>query len=235
MNIFNNVNMSKISWAPLFRLSAYLSAVMLLFIPIQIGIFLVFPPPETIEGFFQLYKTNWLIGLLSLDFIYILDNIILIPIYLALAVCLFWERPVLTLVAVSLSFVGIACYFPTNPAFEMLSLSNGYWNALPETQVRYLAAGETLLACYTGTAFNVYYVLNAVALLLYSAAIYKSSHFSKSIGVWGLISGILMIVPSSSGMIGMIFSLLSLIPWVVFLFMLTIRFCVFSKNDAITL
>lgn len=223
----------KISWSALFRWSGYLSVVMLLLIPIQIALFSIFPPPETVEGYFQLYKTNWLLGLFSLDLIYILNNIILIFIYLALAVCLFWEKPVLSLLALVLGLVGIACYFPTNPAFEMLGLSNGYWLALPKMQAQYLAAGESLLASYKGTAFDIYYVLNGVTLLLYSVAIYKSPRFSKILGVWGMAAGVLMLVPSSAGMIGMIFSLLSLIPWVVFLFILTKKLFIFSKNDRI--
>jgi hypothetical protein len=230
MNNLEVIDISKKSWAPLFRWSAYLSAVMLLFIPVQIVIFTVSPPPETVEGFFQLYKENWFLGLLSFDFIYILNNVIMIFIYLSLAVCLFQEKPAFSLTAFILGIVGVACYFPTNPAFEMLSLSQSYWSVLPEAHAQYLAAGETLLACYKGTAFDVYYVLNALSLLLFSAAIYKSPRFNKSIGSWGLASGILMIVPSSAGIIGMAFSLLSLVPWVVFLFMLSGKLYKLAKN-----
>jgi hypothetical protein len=229
MNSFDEIGISKKSWAPLFRWSSYLSAIMLLFIPVQIVIFTASPPPETVEGIFLLFKDNWVLGLLSFDFIYILNNVILIFIYLSLAVCLFRENPAFSLTAFMLGIVGVACYFPTNPAFELLSLSQGFCNAQPEAQTQYLAAGETLLACYKGTAFDVYYVLNAIALLIFSAAIYKSPRFSKSLGIWGLASGLLMIVPSSAGIIGMIFSLLSLVPWVVFLFMLTKRLYKFSK------
>jgi hypothetical protein len=166
----------------------------------------------------------------SFDFIYILNNVIMIFIYLSLAVCLFQEKPAFSLTAFILGIVGVACYFPTNPAFEMLSLSQSYWSVLPEAHAQYLAAGETLLACYKGTAFDVYYVLNALSLLLFSAAIYKSPRFNKSIGSWGLASGILMIVPSSAGIIGMAFSLLSLVPWVVFLFMLSGKLYKLAKN-----
>ena len=114
----------------------------------------------------------------------------------------------------------------------MLTLSTKYWNAQPASQHMYIAAGEALLAGYTGTAFNAYYVLNAAALLLFSAAVYKSVHFSKAIGVWGLVSGVFMIVPSSAGQLGMVFSLLSLVPWAIFLYHLLLRFHAFSKMGA---
>ena len=83
-----------------------------------------------------------------------------------------------------------------------------------------LAAGEAVMAGYTGTAFNTYYVLNAIGLLLFAATFLHSPRFKRSIGYWGLASGVLMIVPSSAGLVGMIFSLLSLIPWVVFIALL---------------
>ena len=214
----------ELPWKGLLRWSAHLSAVMLFFIPVQIAVFTLFPPPETVEGFFRLYQSNWILGLLSLDFLYILNNIILIFIYIALSACLYKEMPVVSVVALILGLIGVACYFPTNPAFEMLSLSHAYWNASPDMHTQYLAAGQSLLVHYRGTAFDVYYVLNAVALLLYSKATIKSLHFSKATGIWGLASGVLMIIPSSAGMVGLVFSLLSLIPWIVFLLLLTIRF-----------
>lgn len=78
------------------------------------------------------------------------------------------------------------------------------------------------MAGYTGTIFNVYYVLNAICLLLFSYALIKSPRFKKSLGLWmGFSSGILMIV---AGTIGMTFSLLSLIPWVVFIALLRINY-----------
>jgi hypothetical protein len=220
---------SSVSWSKLYRWAAQLSTIMLLLIPLQIIIFVVSPPPVTVVGYFQLYHTNWLLGLFSLDLIYIFNNIILIFIYAALFVRLFDENPSICLAALLIGIVGIASYFPSNPAFEMLTLSSKYWLALPSVQNQYLAAGEALMAGYIGTSFDVYYILNAITLLLFSTVILKSSHFSKRIGLFGMVSGLLMIVPSSAGLIGMVFSLLSLIPWIVFLFLLIRRFHIFSK------
>jgi hypothetical protein len=74
------------------------------------------------------------------------------------------------------------------------------YNSLPpEAQVYCLSAGHALMAGYRGTGFDVYYVLNALTLLLFSFMILKSPHFSKTIGRFGIISGFLMIIPSSAG------------------------------------
>ncbi|MFZ7131678.1 MAG: hypothetical protein ACOWWR_04915, partial [Eubacteriales bacterium] len=97
---------------------------------------------------------------------------------------------------------------------KLRHVPENYFQAMPEQQSIYLAAGEALMAGYTGTTFNVYYVLSTICLLLFAYTILKSQKFKKSVGLWGLISGFFMIVPSSAGILDMVFSLLSLIPWV---------------------
>lgn len=214
----------KINFQPLFRIAWYLALTMLILIPIQIVIYLITPPPETVKGFFELYQQNPFLGLLSLDFLYLFNNIIIVVIYLALSVILYHEKPSVILLALILGLIGVACYYPSNPAFEMLTLSNQYFLAQPEQQIIYLAAGEALMAGYTGTTFDVYYVLSTICLLLFAYALIKSPKFKKSVGLWGLASGFFMIIPSSAGVLGMIFSLLSLIPWVIFIALLMINF-----------
>ncbi len=204
----------------LYRTAGWLSLLMLALIPIQIVLFAIYPPPDSAEGFLMLYQQNKLLGLTSLDFLYLLNSVILIFIYLALFFRLFRAFPSLSATALALGLVGIACYFPSNPAFEMLALSGKYAAASADSQTILLAAGEALMAGYTGTAFVVYYVLNAIALILYAAAMLKSARESKKIAWFGVAAGILMLVPSSAGAPGMIFSLASLVPWVPFLILL---------------
>jgi len=204
----------------LYRVAQLLSILMLLLIPLQLVLFVTSPPPDTVEGFFLLFQRSWSLGLMSLDFLYLLNSVILIFVYLSLFFRLYREAPSLSASALGLGLVGIACYFPSNPAFEMLTLSQKYAGATADVQNQLLAAGEALMAGYTGTAFVVYYVLNAVALILYAWAMLKNPHFKKNIGIFGMASGIFMIVPSSAGKVGMIFSLVSLLPWIVFLILL---------------
>jgi hypothetical protein len=213
----------KINFQPLMRVAWYLALIMLIIIPVQIIVYVMAPPPETVLGFFELFQKNAFLGLLSLDFLYLFNNIIVVVIYLALAVILFNERPTSIVLALMFGTIGVACYYPSNPAFEMMTLSHKYFLAQPAHQPIFLGAGEALMAGYTGTAFNVYYVLSTICLLLFSYALLKSPNFKKSIGLWGLASGFFMIIPSSAGMLGMIFSLLSLIPWVVFVVLVMIH------------
>lgn len=213
-----------VSFRPLYRIAQYFALAMIVIILIQILVYVISPPPSTIKGFFELYQQNPFLGLLSLDFLYLINNGILVIVYLALFLLLYREKPVTALLAFILGLIGIACYYPSNPAFEMLTLSNQYFQVLPEQQIIYLAAGESVMSRYTGTAFNTYYVLSTICLLLFAYAIMKSPVFKKSVGMWGLVSGFFMIIPSSAGMLGLIFSLLSLIPWIIFVALLALKF-----------
>lgn len=205
-----------VDWKPLFRFTWWCAVAMLALIPVQVVIYLVSPPPESVTGFFELFRENWLLGLLSLDLLYLFNNTLIIFIYLSLSIMLWPTAPKRSLVALVLGIIGITLYYTTNPSFEFWSLSTHYFAASEASKFIYLAAGEGLFAGYTGTAFNVYYLLNAFVLLLYAWALLENPKYKKSLGYFGLASAILMSIPSSAGVLGLIFSLLSLIPWIGF-------------------
>lgn len=211
-------------WHGLYRTAALSAIVMLVLIPVQAAIYLVWPPPLTAAAFFTLLQENWLLGLISLDLFFLLDVLFIIPIYLALYLALKQAQPSAMLLALVLGLVGIAAYFSSNVSFEMLALSNRYAAAAdPAQQSLFLAAGEAMLATYIGTAFNVYYELSTLALLVMSVVMLRSPVFSKLTAYMGIAAAILMIIPSTAGMLGLVLSLLSLIPWVVWLILFARR------------
>ena len=206
------------------RITGVLSIVMVVLIPIQILFYVISPPPLTVEGIFVLYQENTFLGLVSMDLLLLLNNTILIFIYVTLYLELVGGWKAGATVALVLEMIGLAVYYPTNPAFEMLELSKKYTAAGINEQVIYLAAGEMFLAGYVGTAYISYYLLNASALLLFAYAVYRSDRFDPVTGKWGLIAGFFMLVPPTVGIIGMAFSFLSLIPWTVFVIRIALRF-----------
>lgn len=214
--------MTKITptFKPIFTIAVISGSLMLLMIPIQIIIYSAWPPPTSTQGFFDLFNQNPLLGLLSLDLLYIINNVLIVPLYLAIAITLRNHSRILLPLALILGFIGIAAYFPTNPAFEFLVLAPKYALASASEKVIFLSAGETLLANYIGTAFDVYYVLNAFTLISLSVLMLRSGVYTKSTSIIGLVSGIFMIIPSTVGIVGLIFSLFSLIPWIIFVAML---------------
>lgn len=207
----------KLNWNKLYKLGGIAALAIVVLIPVQIAVFSLFPPPENVIGFFELFRKNRFLGLLSLDLIYYLNNGLLILVYLGLFASLRKLDFAIMLIAVSIGFIGIAVYYVSSVGFEMLSVSKEYFSAeTVEEKHQLLAVGQGLLLRYQGTAFDIYYIFNAIALLLMSATMYKSTYFGKSMATWGMIAGAFMMIPSTADTIGLIFSLVSLIPWVIF-------------------
>jgi Domain of unknown function (DUF4386) len=179
------------NWRPLYRVGGLAALITAVLIPAQIIVFIVWPPPfeGTASEWFTLFQDNWLLGLLSLDLLLIIDYVLLVPIVLALYVALRRASESLMAVATALYFVAIAAYFASNTAFEMLSLSEGYAAATTESQrTMYLAAGQTMLATFEGTAFQVSYVLASFAGIIIGAVMLRSDIFSR-VAAYALILG----------------------------------------------
>lgn len=210
--------------AHVYFVSRILIFVMIGIIFLQVLVFTVKTPPETVEGFYELFNQNKFLGLLSLDFLYLINNALLIMIYFGISLYLFKYKPILALIALLVGAIGIAAYYASNPAFEFYFLSERYQEATMLEKERLIANGELLLAGYIGTAFISYYILNAIALYIYGVAFLLVKDAPKKIGIFGLISAVLMSVPSSFGTVGMVFALLSLVPWIIFCILIAIHF-----------
>ena len=218
------------TWRQLLRISAICCIVMFILILVQIGVFVIWPPPAKICDWFALFQKNGLLGLLSLDVLYIVNNTLLIPIYISLYLMLKKGYESWMTLSLVLGLVGIAAYYASNPAFEMLSLSRQYFAAASDAQTNvFLAAGEALLVSYKGTSFIAYYVLNDIMLLIMSAVLLRSRVLGRPIAYTALLSGLLMTIPSSFGTLGMIFSISSLVPWAVFILLVAKKLLKFTK------
>lgn len=218
-------------WKGIFLSGGIAAFTMLLLMLIQIIVYVIWPPPATVAGYFSLFQKNWLLGLLSLDLIYIVNSILLILIYLAVYFVLRKAGESSMLIALIFGIVGIAAYFASNTAFEMLSLSHQYAAATTEAQrTMFLTAGQVMLETYKGTAFDIYYVLNTVVLFIFSPVMLRSRLFSSATAYLGFLAGILMVVPSSAGTLGLYFSLASLIPWAIWLVLVGQRLLQFRRG-----
>jgi len=222
--LINKVEFSR--WRILYKTGAIASLLMVVFIPIQIYIFLAYPPPVTVEGFFLLFQENKIIGLLEYDFLIIIDMILMIFIYLALYMALLKKNEPVMTIGLTLGLVGIAAFVASNTSLEMLSLSKQYATVnTNEQKTILLAAGQAIFEIYNGTAFAIYYVFSAIAILLFTYVMFRSSIFSKGNAYVGLLAGIFMLVPPTPvvGKTGVIFSVLSLVPWTVWLILIARR------------
>lgn len=182
----------------------------------QVMVFAIWPPPETVPEIFDLMLDAPVLGLLSMDGVYLVNNMLVLLVYLGLAVALWPASRSAVVLMLSLGFIQMSAYYASNPAVEMLMLANSYQNASGADKESILSAGTAVFTAWTGTAFLVYYVLGAFVLLIVAWLLRRSTVFGPSV-FWGaLAAGVLMLVPSPFGIVGMAFAIASLIPWSVF-------------------
>jgi len=217
-------------WKLLLRIAGVSTIAVCVIIPLQIAAFTVWKLPTGVMEWFALYRSNWLLGFVHQDLLYVINNILVAVMYLAFYVLLRHKNESLMAIAILLGFLGISAYLGSNKSFEMLQLSNLYFDAGSEMQrTMALAAGQAMLSGWQGTAFDIYYILNGIALILIAAVMLKSDVFTRRTAIIGLVSGILMMIPSTAGMIGLVFSLLSLIPWYIFSVLAAMQFFRISR------
>jgi hypothetical protein len=151
-------------WKDLYTTGAFAALGVLILMPIQMLVFLAFPLPDTVVEWFALFQHNALVGLLDMDLLLIVDYVFMALIFLALWAALHDVTPSLAALALILELLGVAAYFASTTALEMLALSRAYAVAATDGERMALAAaGQALLATWDGTAFTFSYELSAVA------------------------------------------------------------------------
>ena len=94
-----------------------------------------------------------------------------------------------------------------------------------------LAAGQAILAIFQGSAFNVSYELIAVSGLILAVAMLQSHTFGRRTAYVGIVFYALSLVPASAGTVGLVFSLASLVPMVVWLILVARRLWQLAQGE----
>jgi hypothetical protein len=197
---------------------------MLALVPIQLVVFAVFPPPDSVSGWYELFGRNRLVALVDLDALLLVDYLLAGLVFVALWVTLRPSAPAAANTMLVLELIAITTYIASNPAVEMMSLADRYSTAATDLQrQQILAAGEATIVTWTGTAFVMSYLLSAVATLLGSIVMLRTHAFTRTTGVVGIIYGVLNLVPSSAGTPGLVLSIASLLPMLVWLVLVARR------------
>jgi hypothetical protein len=206
-------------WSLLNKVGAVAALIIVGFMPLQMVVFFVWPPPTTVSGWFGLFSENAIVGLLDMDLLLILDYVLLVLVFLALWGVLRRGNEPLVTVALIFQIVVTSAYFSSATAFEMLSLSSQYATVTTDSERSILlSAGQAMLASWQGTAFNVSYVIGAIAALIMSLVMLKNRQlFGRFAAHTGIVAGVLGLVPSTAGQVGLVFSLISLPPLTIWL------------------
>ena len=69
----------------------------------------------------------------------------------------------------------------------------------------------------------MYYELNAIATLIISVVMLRSTIFSRVTAYVGILTGILMLVPSIAGTLGLLLALMSLAPFAIWCILIARR------------
>jgi len=212
-NQISEPNLPESRWVDLYKIAGVVTLIMILLIPIQIIIYMLWPTPETALESFTLLQQNKLAGLLSLELTYIISNALAIPLYLAFYTALRRVNPSLMAIATAAGLLAVAVVLTARPAFDLLFLSDQYAAATTDAQrAMLLAAGQAKIALNYGTAQHVHYVLGALALLIISVVMLHSTVFSKTTATLGILANVLafgLYVPK----IGVYVSILSVFPF----------------------
>jgi len=213
------------AWKSLYRVAGAAALIIVVFTLIQSFIFVAYPPPNTVIDYFTLFQNNKILGLLDLDLLLTIINVLTILVYLALYAALRRSNESFMAIVLTIALVGIVLYLVSREAtFTMLSLSDQYATATTDAQKSmFLAAGQVMLTIYNGTAFDISYVLGGVVLLIISAVMLRSNIFSRVTVYVGVLMGMLMLVPPTVGTIGLLLSLISLVLTAIWLILIARR------------
>jgi hypothetical protein len=174
------------AWRDLYRIAGWAALLTAIFIPIQIAVFMIWPPPPfepTVDNalrWIEFFNANPLLALLDLDLLIIVDVVLGVPVTLALYASLRRADHALALVGAAFGLIATVAYFAANPTISMLTLSLQYAASATDVQRGViLIAGQVLMMNYQGTAFHLFYILGAVSPLLFALAMLRGNLFGR--------------------------------------------------------
>ncbi|HWO21611.1 MAG TPA: hypothetical protein VNO30_22735 [Kofleriaceae bacterium] len=203
-------------WRPLYTAGGISALTILALVPFQIFIFVTSPPPTTPLGWFELFDRSPFLGLIDMDLLLIVDQMLIAVMLAAVIVALRASHRAWLVLAGMFGAVAFASYLASNPVLEMFALAKRYAAAASETERgQLLAAGLVLVEQWIGTAFSVGYILGGVAFTIVGVVMLRSERFGRATAWIGIVFGLTSLVPASAGTLGLVFALVSLIPmWI---------------------
>jgi Domain of unknown function (DUF4386) len=152
-------------------------------------------PQTAVDRFAQIHENKFL-GLYNLDFLNIINQMILIPAYIALYTAHRAINKTYGLLALIVFLFGTTLMVVNNAAMPMLELSNNYFATSSESQkLLYAAAGESYLAsgAHGSAGFFLGFFIPNIAGLIISLVMLRGKIFSKLNSWIGIAGNTLML------------------------------------------
>lgn len=179
-------------WKSLYKIggvAAFIAAVLLL---AEIIVFIIWPQPNTVAGYFVLFQNSKLIGLLDFYLLEFFAYVLFVPIFLAISIAIRRGNESYITLALTFAITGVAVFLATNNPFSMLSLSNQYSAATTAVQKELcLAAGQAILINTNQRAvegFNMGFLLLSTAGMTISILMLRNKTFNKVIAYAGILT-----------------------------------------------
>jgi hypothetical protein len=218
-------------WQWLYRLGGSAALITAIFIPLQVVIFMAWPPPTTAQGYFTVFQNNPIVGLLNLDLLLLIDQMLGIVILVALYIALRRANAAWMIVTLALGLLAAAAYVASNTGINLLILSKQYAAATTDAQrALYLAAGESMLAIYNGAAFHVSYILGALVGTIIGVVMWRSGVFSRATASLAILANVISLglyVP----VVGLYISIFSVLFLEIFYILVARRFLQMGRQS----
>jgi hypothetical protein len=135
------------AYKSLYRLAAAAALIVAFLTVVEIIAFIIFPAPSSVRGWFELFQSNPIVGLVDYWGLEVPMYLMFAPVFLGLYTLLRRGSESGMIMALIMTLIGIAIFFATNNPFSMLSLSNSFAAATTDAQrSALLAAGEAIIA-----------------------------------------------------------------------------------------
>jgi hypothetical protein len=172
------------TWRSLYLAAGWAALISALLVPLQVGVFTAFPYPETVTGWFRLLEMNPVAGLIDLDALLVLDNVLLIPMALGVYVALRRTGLSTVTIAMGLWFLSIVLMISSNPSVEMLTLTDRFSEAATAGErTAIVGAAEAALATWDGTGFQVAYIAGQAAGIALGLVMLRDGSFGRAVPV----------------------------------------------------
>lgn len=219
------------NWSLFYNIAGVCAIFSVLIIPVQIVLFILSPPPETAIEFISLFQKNIYLGLASMDFLYLINNALGLVLFPALYLTLRKTNKSLATLALIIGVFGSASFFVSNTSINFLYLTKQYTAAVTDAQKSiYIAAGESMMSLYQGTAYHMHYILGCLSLLIFSFLMVKSGLYKRSMGVIGIVTNLIafgLYVPE----IGVYISTFSVIGYAIWFTLIAKQFFILARKE----
>jgi hypothetical protein len=182
-------------WKDLYRLGGISALATIAAIAVAGAAYVVWPfSPDTLstaEVYAEVLRDR--VGaLMALDLVYYVSSIFLtVPFCLGLYAALRKTNESHALIALVLGLMALVLLFTTRPIAEVVTLADRYAAAATESERnRLLAAGESLLALFSGTSFSLSYILGYLSLLMFAFLMRDGKVFSRRAAWVGIVTNL---------------------------------------------